>query len=80
MTPPKTDLSLLAAPALKSAGAWKDRDLRARYLALYAQYYAGLKPLSFRSAHHGDICYGNSNHFEVGRGYQRCRLCGFVRL
>jgi hypothetical protein len=32
-----------------------------------------------RRAIHGDICYGNSNHFEVGRGYQRCCLCGFIR-
>lgn len=32
-----------------------------------------------RIALHGDVCFGNSNHYEVGRAYQRCRVCGFIR-
>lgn len=28
-----------------------------------------------RLAKHGDICFG---YWEVGRGYQRCRLCGLT--
>lgn len=32
-----------------------------------------------RQAKHDDLCHGVPDHIEVGRGYQRCRLCGKLR-